>query len=116
MRERISHSSGVPGNIETTVSEYISKSDESEGEENSKAYIKNLDLSLLDNYEDRLHYFVEDFDEHQQKYINENKEDKEDDPIGSNVFDLIIKKADEQDPIRFETDKNAYIRISDCKK
>lgn len=55
-------------------------------------------------------------DGHRKEYIVQNKADKHDDPIGSNAFDLIIQKAEEDHTIKFESDKNAFSRVQHCKE
>jgi len=102
-REIISHSSGVPGNIDSTISEL-------------KDLFPNLDDSELDKYSDRLHYFLEDIDPHMHDEIAELKAYKENDVTQSNVFDLIIERAKGEIQRTVESNLNILRRVNATKK
>uniref|UniRef100_A0A7S3J2W9 Uncharacterized protein n=1 Tax=Euplotes harpa TaxID=151035 RepID=A0A7S3J2W9_9SPIT len=102
-REIISHSSGVPGNIDSTISEL-------------KDLFPNLDDSELDKYSDRLHYFIEDLDLHMYDELMELKEFKEKDEIQSNIFDLIIERSQGTIRRKVESNLNVLRRVNATKK
>ena len=102
-RESINFSSGIPSNIDIVIDQF-------------KEVFDNLDDSELDKYSDRLHYFIEDIDKHMYEEILEEKQYKESDPIKSNVFDLIIEKAQKLKPKELESKLSILKRANSVKQ
>jgi hypothetical protein len=103
MRECINISSDIPSNIEESVKEF-------------KELIPQLDDSEFNKYPDKLHYFIEDFDEKNKESIKKRIAPKEGDPIGSNLHDLLLEEAEKVYPHKFEPRWNIYDRTGYVKK
>ena len=101
-RESINFASAIPTNIDSVVSHF-------------RELIPNLDDSELDKYKDRLHYFIEDTDLHTYEEILEEKQYKESDVIKSNVFDLIVEKAQRIKPKELESKASIFKRVNSVK-
>mmetsp|Transcript_39405 Transcript_39405/g.38955 ORF Transcript_39405/g.38955 Transcript_39405/m.38955 type:complete len:239 (+) Transcript_39405:20-736(+) len=97
LREFLNCTHDVPVNIDDVISEY-------------KDFFPNFDTSAFDEFEDRLHYFLEDLDEDKREYILEKKEEKEDDPLKSNVFDIIMEMFLDTFPVANESVRSIYNR------
>lgn len=103
MRESLNISSDVPLNVEHTMKKY-------------KELIPQLDDSALNDYEDKLHYFIEDMPEEIKTRILGKIRPTEADPIGTNAYDLVLEEAKVHYPDILEPKWNIYDRAQRVKK
>ena len=81
-----------------------------------KTIFPNFDWSLLQKFEDPLHFYLEDItDDFAKKILLEKTIDK-DDPLGSNSVDLVIDHIKEIYPRKAESFRSVLNRISKVKK
>ena len=103
LREIMNLASGIPWNIEKLLEEF-------------SEYWPNLESSLFDKFENKLHYFLENSDKELKDEILSKMEPKEDDPIGTNAFDLLLKRSVEVKPLKLETSHNVLFRVNKVKE
>lgn len=101
-REFMNYASGVPSNIQETVKSFEGK-------------LPNIDMSLFDEFEDKLHYFLYDTDPNIKEEIMKKLAEKEGDWIGSNAFDLLIDKSFSVKPKRLESNLSILKRVNKVK-
>ena len=97
LREFLNWTHDIPVNIDEVINQY-------------KQIFDHFDTSALDNYEDRLHYFIEDLDQDTRQEITEKLEEKEDDPLKSNAFDIIIEMFKKNYPTPVESVRSIWNR------
>ena len=84
--------------------------------EKYKLKFPRFDWSLLQKYNDPLHYYLEDIkDDFAKKILKEKTSDPED-PWGSNAAELVIDYMHQCFPKRAESNRSALKRISKTKK
>lgn len=103
LREFLNCTHDIPTNIEEIINQY-------------KMYFDKLDTSLFDDFEDKLHYFLEDLDEDKKILIKEKLQPKEGDTLGSNAFDVIIEIFKESFPIAIESVRSIHNRCKFVQK
>lgn len=97
IRESLNTSSDLPSDIDSIVSEY-------------KEVFPRLDSSLLNDYKDRKHFFIEDLQTELSERMTSNLKHDEDDQLGSNAYELFIKESKKIFPARLESKWNVYDR------
>ena len=76
----------------------------------------NFNWSLIQDYDDMLHYYLEDIkDEFAKKILREKTSDPED-PWGSNSYDLMVDYIQQCYPRKVESGRSVLKRISKVKK
>lgn len=98
-KEALKWVSDVPVNMQYLIDEFSMK-------------FPNLDTSLFDAYDNMLNYFYEDLDEEIKSKIQDKIEPKEDDPIGNNIWDLIVDQIAVTFPDRIESHQNILNRAN----
>ena len=84
--------------------------------DNFKDKFPNFNWSLMQDYEDIHHFYLEDIkDEFAKKILLEKTSDYQV-PWGSNVLDLLIKQIQLHYPKKPESNRNLLSRIDDVKK
>lgn len=103
IRESLNTSSDIPSDIDQVIEEF-------------RELIPNLDDSPLEEYEDKKHYFLEDLQTDVKDVIKAELKENEDDPLGSNAYDLFIRESKQIFPGRLESKWNVYDRSLKAKK
>ncbi|CAI2377197.1 unnamed protein product [Moneuplotes crassus] len=103
IRESLNTSSDIPSDVDQVIEEF-------------RELIPQLDDSPLEEYEDKKHYFLEDLQTDVKDVIKAELEDDEDDPLGSNAYDLFIRESKQAFPGRLESKWNVYDRSVKAKK
>lgn len=103
IRESLNTSSDIPSDVDQVIEEF-------------KELIPQLDDSLLDQYEDRKHYFIEDLQTDVKDVIKAELGDDDEDPLGSNAYELFIRESKQVFPGRLESKWNVYDRSVKAKK
>ena len=97
VRESLNTSSDFPSDVDELITEF-------------REVLPNLDTSLMEDYDDRKHYFIEDLQPDIRDKIKAELEEDEDDPLGSNAFQLFIRESKAIFPARLESKWNVYDR------
>ena len=102
LKELLGSISSTPANVITLVEEF-------------KTIFPNFDSALLQEYEDPLHFFLEDIsDDFAKKIILEKKIDEKE-SLGSNAIDLIIDYIKEVHPRKAESYHSLLQRVNKTK-
>jgi hypothetical protein len=97
IRESLNTSSDIPSDIDSIISEF-------------KEVFPRLDSSLLDDCEDRKHYFIKDLQSDVSEVMTSDLKDDENDQLGSNAYELFIKESKKIFPARLESKWNVFDR------
>lgn len=103
IRESLNTSSDIPSDIDQIIEEF-------------RELIPQLDDSLLEEYKDRKHYFIEDLQSDVKDVIKADLDENEEDPLGSNAYELFIRESKQVFPGRLESKWNVYDRSVKAKK
>ena len=103
LREAIDTSWDIPLNIQDTVKEFQKK-------------FKNFSFAEIEKYGDIPHYFLIDINQDFAKKILSLKVADEEDPLGSNAFELLLEFINETYPVKSESRKNILNRIAEVQK
>eukprot|EP00343_Euplotes_focardii_P009499 CAMPEP_0205823748 /NCGR_PEP_ID=MMETSP0206-20130828/17773_1 /ASSEMBLY_ACC=CAM_ASM_000279 /TAXON_ID=36767 /ORGANISM="Euplotes focardii, Strain TN1" /LENGTH=210 /DNA_ID=CAMNT_0053121191 /DNA_START=18 /DNA_END=647 /DNA_ORIENTATION=- len=90
IRESLNTSSDFPSDVENVIEEF-------------KEVIPQLDSSLMDEYDDKKHFFIEDLQADLRDKIKEDIVEKDEDQLGSNAYELFIKESKAIFPARLES-------------
>jgi broad specificity phosphatase PhoE len=101
-REFMNLASGIPSNIEETVKSF-------------DGMLPNIDMSMFDHLEDKLHYFLYDTDPNIKEEMLQKLTEKDGDCIGSNAFDLLVEKSFSVKPKKLESNLNMLKRVNKVK-
>ena len=93
----------MPGNIEDTLKHY-------------RELIPQLDDFVLNEYPDKLHFWIEDFNSEIRDRVKPKIELSETDPSGSNAYSLMIEEAKKSVHHLLEPRWNIYDRAQSVKK
>lgn len=103
IRESLNTSSDIPSDIHQIIEEF-------------RELIPNLDDSMLEEYKDKKHYFIEDMQCDVKDVIKSELGEEDEDPLGSNAYDLFIRESKKIFPGRLESKWNVYDRSVKAKK
>lgn len=103
IRESLNTSSDVPSDVDNVLSEF-------------KEVIPHLDCSILDGMEDKKHFFINDLQPEVKERMKTNLEPRDDDPLGSNAYELFVDETKKAFPGRLESKWNVYDRSVHVKK
>lgn len=103
MRESMNISSDIPFNINDIIEEF-------------RHLIPQLDFSLFDNYDDNVHWFLENMDDKIKHKIKPRIEPNDNDCIGTNAYQLIMNEVSEVYPENLESRWNIFDRATRVKQ
>ena len=103
LKEKLTSSWSIPMNVINDMEKY-------------KLKFPHFDWSLLQEYNDPLHYYLEDIKDDFAKKILKEKTSDPDDPWGSNAAELVIDYMHQCFPKRAESNRSALERIGRAKK
>ena len=97
IKESLNTSSDFPSDVDEIISEF-------------KEFLPHLDCSLIDDYKDRKHYFIEDLQTETCEKIKDALKEDKDDKLGSNAYEVFIKESKAVFPARLESKWNVFDR------